>query len=100
MGTTHSRARRAWVPVIAQVTAIVALGVVLVVAGILRAAHDVPMAIALVTMGLLIQPEAVLCVRRRLRGRPAPAPSGPSFDDLARRRVEAETAVDEELVAA
>ena len=99
MGTTNGWARRAWVPVIAQVTAILALGAVLVVAGVLRAAHDLPMAIALVTMGLAIQPEAVLRVRRAERRRRQMEPSTASADELSRRRAAA-AHVDDELVAA
>ncbi len=99
MSTMNDSERITRVPVAVQVAAIVALGAGLVVVGILRAAHDVPMAIAMVTMGLAILPEAVLCVRRSRRGR-RDAAAVPTLDELSRRRTEPAGTVAEDLVAA
>ncbi|MBO0919493.1 hypothetical protein J1G42_01480 [Cellulomonas sp. zg-ZUI222] len=100
MGTTNGWAQGARVPLVAQVTAIVALGAGLVVAGVLRAAHDVPMAIALVTMGVAILPEAVVRVRRGVRERRTTAAAVASVGVLAPRPAAAPSDAADELVAA
>ncbi|MCC2313548.1 hypothetical protein [Cellulomonas xiejunii] len=46
-------------PLAVQVAASVALGVVLLASGAVRAAHDVPMAIALATMGVALLAHAL-----------------------------------------
>ncbi|MCM0639291.1 hypothetical protein [Cellulomonas wangsupingiae] len=52
-----------WPPAV-QVAASVALGVVVVVMGVLRVGHDLPMAVALMTMGVASLSHAVMQVWR------------------------------------
>lgn len=65
MRRTNGWARGEPMPLAVQVTASVALGVVLMATGALRAAGDVPMSIALVTMGVALLAQAVAQLRRR-----------------------------------
>lgn len=59
MSRASSWTRGEPLPLAVQVAASVALGVVLMVSGALRAAHDVPMAIALATMGVALLAHAL-----------------------------------------
>lgn len=65
MSTTNGWTRGEPLPLAVQVTASVALGVVLMATGALRAGDDVPMSIALVTMGIALLAQAVTQLRRR-----------------------------------